>query len=143
VNTKDYIKEFEKRVKAVEDPAFMFDIVSSTHAKQVHRIHTEGKNGNGVAIGSYENEPYKKKRRKKGLPTSTVILKFTNQLQSDFANGLLKTKTGFVTGVKNPTNSKKVEGMVDLYGDETYKLTKDEKKELNNRLRRKLIKALS
>lgn len=142
MTTKDYIREFNKRIKIVEGRKWMLPIVSTSLSEQSRRLYQDGKNGSNVGIGTY-SEAYKKRRQKKGLPSSKVVLRFTNKLQSDFNNSIIKTKLGFATGVKAKDNGDKVGWLADLYGKVLWLLTKKEKAEYRKRVKSAVTKILS
>ena len=109
MTTDQYIKEFNKRVKIVEGRKWMLPIVSTSLSEQSRRLFHDGIYPNGHPIGTY-SDSYMKLRQKRFGSSRKVILRFTNQLQSDFNNGLKvksgikKTDLGFATGVKNKHN---------------------------------------
>lgn len=84
------------------------------------------KNGKPHKTGYFES--YKDFRGKMGRETGFVNLKMTGNLQSDFRSSLTKEGTGFfVAGIGRPENLGKVAGIIDKYGEDVFKLQKDER----------------
>ena len=87
------------------------------------RIHEEGLNARGVAIGQYTAE-YLKRRIKDGKGSSSkVVLSFTRQMQNDWK--VIPIQNGYGLGFSNSFNADKAEWAQERFGA-IYKLTPEE-----------------
>jgi hypothetical protein len=86
---------------------------------------TTFKNGKKHKTGYFDS--YKAFRNVIGRESSFVNLRLTNNLNFDFVNSLELDGRYYVTGVKRKENSDKVDGLRKKYGEETFKLTLEEK----------------
>ena len=87
------------------------------------RIHEEGLNARGVAIGQYTAD-YLKHRIKAGKGSSSkVVLSYTRQMQNDWK--VVPIQNGYGLGFSNSFNADKAEWAQERFGP-IYKLTPDE-----------------
>ena len=159
---EQFNRKLDERLKQIAAANFLLPCVTDAHASQVKRIFTEGINGNGARIGTYDNsnpiyinpnqspkkfplkgkngettfksgkshktgyfDSYKAFRQAISRETNFVNLRLTEDLKFDFTNSLTLNGNTYQTGVKR--NSEKVEGIIKKYGDETFKLTIQER----------------
>lgn len=59
-------------------------------------------------------------------------------LKRDFATSLTRYQDHFVSGTRNEANTKKVESLVEKYGEDSFKLTQEERKQYNECVANKL-----
>lgn len=145
MTTKDYIKKLDQRIKEVSFAnKNIYLCVADAHADYVRRIFVEGKRADGGFIGAYTNEPYKKKRQKKGRQTRYVDLRLEGRLETDLANSLQK-RSNFVVvnGVTNRENALKVEGQSERYGKDVFMLGDKIEKSLAECLGASLVKIIA
>lgn len=96
MTSQDLIKKIDDQLKKIEDAKFLFTCVSEVHARQVKRIFTDGLNGNGVKIGSYNStdplyvDPDKSPKK---FPTK-------GKTGSDTFKSGIKHKTGYFDSYK-------------------------------------------
>lgn len=95
---------------------------------------TKFKNGKAHKTGYFPN--YSAFRKSQGRQTSFVDLKLSGQFQSDLANSLQKQGDTWITGTKNPANTDKLNGAIDKYGVDVFKITQDERKLLIDTLKK-------
>lgn len=89
------------------------------------RIHEEGLNAKGAAIGQYTAE-YLRRRIKAGKGSSSkVVLSYTRQMQNDWK--MIPIQNGYGLGFSNSFNADKAEWAEERYGP-IYKLTPEETK---------------
>lgn len=87
------------------------------------RIHEDGLNAKGAAIGQYTAE-YLKRRIKAGKGSSSkVVLSFTRQMQNDWK--VIPIQNGYGLGFSNSFNADKAEWAQERFGA-IYKLTPEE-----------------
>ena len=90
---------------------------------------TKFKNGNIHKTGFFKS--YKDFRSAQGRQTGFVNLNLSGILFRDFAASLTRVNANqYQTGLKNKANIGKLEGNEDRFGNNIFKLTKSEKKEL-------------
>jgi hypothetical protein len=96
-----------------------------TVAQMKERIHVQGLDSNGKALGEYSNA-YMKVREQNNRGTSRkVIYSLTRQMENDFSVVGGNGATGYDLGFKNPDNAVKAEKLEARFGD-TYKPTEAE-----------------
>ena len=86
---------------------------------------------------------YKQFREIQGRQGNFVDLNYSGDLFRDFASGLIKTNSGYISGVKRPINSKKIDAMIKKYGIQVFQIHPYAKKKYNNKVRAKFIELLS
>lgn len=86
------------------------------------------KNGKPHKTGYFNN--YKDFRQSQNRQVGFVDLKLSGQLQSDITNSLQKQGDTWIAGTKNPANTAKLEGAIDKYGADVFKLSKEEREKL-------------
>ena len=87
------------------------------------RIHEEGLNAKGAAIGQYTAD-YLKRRIKAGKGSSSkVVLSYTRQMQNDWK--VIPIQNGYGLGFSNSFNADKAEWAQERFGA-IYKLTPEE-----------------
>jgi hypothetical protein len=88
-----------------------------------YRIHVEGKNSSGGAIGTYSNS-YLKIRERENRGTSTkVIISLTRQLENGYT--LKATEKGYTICNTSPSNEEIIGHLTEKYGD-IWQLTQRE-----------------
>lgn len=78
-----------------------------------NRIHVEGKNSQGNAIGEYSNT-YLEYRKKKGRMENTVVASLTRQLENSYTTQA--TDKGYTIGFTSPGSEEKVKHLEEKYG---------------------------
>lgn len=70
------------------------------------RIHEDGKNASGTAIGTYSNSYLKQREKRYNRSSDTkVVISLTRQLENDWS--VIATSRGYGIGFKNPFNVQK------------------------------------
>lgn len=92
------------------------------------------KNGRAHKTGYFPN--YAAFRKSQGRQTAFVDLKLSGQFQSDFASSLQKQGDTWITGTKNPHNTDKLNGAIDKYGVDVFKVSTNERKLLVDTLKK-------
>jgi hypothetical protein len=94
----------------------------AVHDEITIRIFERGKNSQDNQIGNYSTKKdgkrinYREFRIKKGRQVAYVDLRFTGDLQRDFATGLMPFGDKWVSGVKRPFNGDKIDWNEKRYG---------------------------
>lgn len=118
----------KKKLPSVDKDRLLRTIAESMLGNMRHRIHTEGIDSSGNAIGDY-SDPYLKHRIKKGKGNdSKVIISFTRQMQNDMQ--VVETPTGYGIGYSNQINADKVIWVESTYDKKIFAATQEEKKEI-------------
>jgi len=100
-------------------------IASSLLVEMKERIHEQGLNAQGSAIGTYTAQ-YLKRRIKAGKTASSkVVLSYTRQMQNDFK--VIPIQGGYGLGFSNSFDADKAEWAQERFG-KIYALTPDEQK---------------
>lgn len=110
-------------------------------AKNGAKLTKKGKTGqtkfkNGKPHKSAYFPSYKAFRGSQGLETGFVNLDLTGQLKLDHSNSLQPQGDTWIAGTKNPANTKKLNGAIDKYGVDVFKISQDERKLLIDTLRK-------
>ena len=153
---KEYQKKLDKRITEVNvKNRLVKDCINDVHADYVKRIFVEGKRPSGAIIGRYSKAYQKRRMKTKTFPTVNFIDKGT--LNTDVANSLTVLNTfTIVNGVKNippkkgddnskkkgKTNSEKIDLLIKQYGEDVWKLGKEQRKQLNKCVSRTLLKIM-
>lgn len=105
--------------------ALLRNIAQVILADMKERIHEEGLNAKGAAIGQYTAE-YLRRRIKAGKGSSSkVVLSYTRQMQNDWK--MIPIQNGYGLGFSNSFNADKAQWAEERFGA-IYKLTPEETK---------------
>jgi hypothetical protein len=88
-----------------------------------YRIHVDGKNSSGGAIGTYSNSYLKIRERENRGTSSKVIISLTRQLENGYT--LKATEKGYTIGNTSPANEEIIGHLTEKYGD-IWQLTERE-----------------
>lgn len=133
-----------KKLKDIDGPVFL--AASSVQADKTERIFKRGLASDEQPIAMKYTDAYLKFKKANfpGSVTGIVNLKFSAQLQTDFATSLSKDGNAWVEGVKNKANSLKIEGLEDpnyhLYKKPIFANTKEETARFNDILAKERAK---
>lgn len=137
----EYLNQLDRKIALLEQGDWMRPIVQDAHAEHVKQIFTEGEDSSGKKE-KYKPGSYKSLREKRGRQTNFVDLVFEGDLFRDYANSLIRLNGAWVTGTKRVLNSLKIDGMIDLYGEEKFKLQQDSINKYKERIRKKITEIL-
>ena len=132
--TKEYIAKLNKDIKEIQNLNRPLALAASTgHDLYVNRIFTENKLSTGGAIEvirktktpreSAYSRAYARLRTKRGRQIDRVNLIFEGLLFQDIANSLQKVGKTWITGTTRPIETKKVENLIKLYGENLFNLS--------------------
>lgn len=145
---KEYSAKLDRRLKTFKNAAWFAGCAIEAHASMVDRIFQQGLNADSKPHDANRDYAvyspgYERKREKKGRQIKFVDLIFEGRLLQDFATSLRKDGDSYVAGTKNSENSNKVDWLIDLYGDKTFKASEEERKEYTDCVRKKMIDILT
>lgn len=119
-------KKLQYNLLTLDDKDKIVRTVATTiRAKMLRRIHIDGKNSKGKAIGKYSKAYLRKRIAANKGKSSRVILSFTRTMQNDFK--IIELADGYGLGFSNAENMKKATFAEKRYG-KIYGPTPDEKK---------------
>ena len=141
---QEYVVELNKRLGEINFAnKYIFGAVADTHATYVNRLFLKGQGSTGAKIGTY-SKAYKKRKAKKGSGrgkvTSFVNLQFTMQMSDDIVNSLTRQGNTVVNGAKGKFSGQKLGWNIERYGETVFKLSNNERKELDKDIADAVIK---
>ena len=103
-----------RKFNELENPETVSRAVAVALMPEIHnRIHVEGKNSQGNAIGKYSNT-YLKYRKKQGRMENTVVASLTRMLEDSYT--AQATDKGYTIGFTSPGSEQKVKHLEEKYG---------------------------
>lgn len=141
--TKEYIDKLRKDIKELQKINRPLALAASTaHNDYVDRIFNEGKTSKGADItikkstvtpreGAY-SRGYARRRQQRGRQINKVNLVFEGLLFGNIANSLQQIQDKWVTGTTRKEESDKVDHLIELYGEDVFKLSKEERQKAVN-----------
>lgn len=141
---EEYNRKLDVAAELIADAKTLFFCYSEAHKKKVNRLFLKGLlyYRKQLINWDYTSEAYIKKRKKRGLPTNRVDLRFNTNLQRDHATSLSRDGQNWVSGFKNQ-NPKKLQGLYDMFGDKVFWHTSEEIEEINKCVSWKIDNILS
>lgn len=141
MSLEEYFADLDKKLTELQKLDWMREPVQDTHAEHRKQIFTKGEDEQGKQE-RYKDGSYKKYRQKRGRQVAYVDLRLEGDLERDFSTTVVKLGGAWVTGVKRPINSDKIDGMTKLYGEGKFKLQKKTKEEFVKSLKAKILTIL-
>ncbi len=133
--TQQYIRKLNKDISNIQKINRPLALAASTgHDLYVQRIFADNITSTGAEIqitrstktprrGTY-SRGYARLRQKNGRQIGRVDLVFEGLLRTNITASLQKLGKGWVTGTTRAIESRKVEHLIELYGEDVFKLSK-------------------
>jgi len=134
----EYLNELDKKLAVLDKMDWAREPVQDAHAAHAKQIFVNGEDEKGKKE-KYKDGSYKKYREKRGRQTAFVDLILEGDLFRDFSTTVVKLGKRWVTGVKRPINSDKIDGMTKLYGVDKFRVQEEIKLKFVSDVRKKIL----